>query len=547
MMETKTTSPALLDGERFIRMMRGGYGMLCAHTEEVNRLNVFPVPDGDTGDNMRMTLEGGLRALENGPATLPEAAAAFARGALFGARGNSGVILSRFLHGLCMALRTETAGYDTLAGALRAGVDEAYHAVMAPAEGTILTVAREGVTAALAVPGTDADIADLFSRLAEAARASLLRTPDLLPVLRENGVVDSGGAGLCYLLEGCSRVLRGEDIDAKIPSFSDLATHAPASVPSGAEIVMTYGYCTELLLQLQGSGAAAFDIAALTAFLTGVGDSVVAFREENIVKVHVHTLHPEEVLAFCHPFGEFLSVKIENMSVQHTETQAVPPARTCGIVAVCDGAGIAGAYTELGADEIVAGGQSCNPSVHDFLAAFEKLHAACILVLPNNPNVILTARQAAGLWAGEVRVLESRNEGEGYAALAAAALCDDGAGADERADAMREALASCRTGRVCRADKDACLGGQEIHEGDYLRLSGKEIVAVCPTRAQAAGDMLAELSGSGAGVVTVFCGRHVPEEESDACEAAARAAHPDTEFYFIRGGQEVYAYIAVAE
>lgn len=545
----QTNNAALtLNGALFARMMRGGYGQLCAHVAEVNRLNVFPVPDGDTGDNMRMTLEGGLRALEEcAPAALPDAAAAFARGALFGARGNSGVILSRFLHGLCGGLCADPAGWDVLCGALRAGVEEAYHAVMAPAEGTILTVLREAVASAAATDDDGTGAAGLFAHLTEAARDSLLHTPELLPVLRENGVVDSGGTGLLYILEGCNRVLHGEEVAADVPAQDHFATHAPAPITDNADIVMTYGYCTELLLRLQGAGAAAFDLSALTAFLSNIGDSVVAFREENTVKLHVHTLHPEEVLAFCHPFGEFLTIKIENMSLQHTETQDILPARAVGIVAVCDGAGIAGAYTELGADEIVSGGQSCNPSVEDFLAAFEKLRAACVLVLPDNPNVILTAQQAAALYGGDVRVLESRNEGEGYAALAACALCDEGADADERAAAMRDGIAACRTGRVCRADKDAHLGGQEIHEGDYLRLAGKEIIAICPTRAQAAGDMLSELAGAGGGIVTVFCGRAVPEEEAAACEAAARAAHPDVEFYFIRGGQEVYAYIAVAE
>ena len=318
----------VMGGNLLSRMAKGGAMQLRTNAEEVNKLNVFPVPDGDTGDNMRMTIESGVAAIENLETdNLADVMKAFSHGMLLGARGNSGVILSQFFAGTAKGIEgVDQADPAAFGRALQKGVEQAYKSVMTPTEGTILTVAREAVEFAVARITPESTISTLFSDLVGEMRASLERTPEILSVLREAGVVDSGGAGLFYIMDGFNRVLNGEEILGE-EQMAQLTANAKAtSAPEvdldafGPDSVMTYGYCTELLVRLQNSktNVAAFDVEALKAYLSTLGDSIVAFQTDSIVKIHVHTLTPEKVLAHCRTFGEFLKVKIENMSLQHS-------------------------------------------------------------------------------------------------------------------------------------------------------------------------------------------------------------------------------------
>jgi len=313
-----------LDGEMFANMVRGGAAQLRSNAEEVNNLNVFPVPDGDTGDNMRMTMEGGVAALDRVQTNnLADAAQKLSQGMLLGARGNSGVILSQFFAGLTRGFaKHRRANAQAVGAALQEGVKQAYASVITPTEGTILTVAREAVQYAVSRISEASTITSLISDLIKEMYNSLQRTPDLLPALKEAGVVDSGGAGLLYIMQGFYKILIGEEIDGGNARIVQLQQPEVDFSAFGPDSEMTYGYCTELLLQLLNhkTDAEAFDVKTVTEYLQTVGDSIVAFKTGTIVKLHVHTMTPDAVLQFCRQYGEFLSVKIENMSVQHNHT-----------------------------------------------------------------------------------------------------------------------------------------------------------------------------------------------------------------------------------
>ena len=559
-----------LGGLLLKKMVKGGAKELRTNAEEVNKLNVFPVPDGDTGDNMRMTIESGLTAIENIDSDdLAEIMKALSHGMLLGARGNSGVILSQFFAGISKGLETEKKADPTVLGhALEMGVAQAYSSVVTPTEGTILTVAREAVEYATARINQRSTIRSFFSDLVNEMHRSLDRTPEVLAVLKEAGVVDSGGAGLFYIMDGFNRALNGKEVpDTSEPTVSEAPKPAaPASFSFNKDSVMTYGYCTEFLLQLQTAKTDVenFDLDGLKAFLTANGDSVVAFLVDSIVKVHVHTFAPEVILGHCRQFGEFLTMKIENMSVQHTElgenapgTPAAPeeaqpaPAakerKRYGVVAVCNGTGIEGLYVELGADVIIRGGQTNNPSTNDFLEAFSQINAADIFAFPNNGNILMAAQQAAEMYEGAtVHVIESKSVATGYAVLSSLDLGSDDLAANLAA--IDEALARVTAGYISPAIRDAEMNGVTVHEGDTIGIIGKEIVVSDADRITAA-CALAEkmLALPDKFMLTVFCGADAPAEERAVLETALGKAHPTAEIYFIDGGQEIYPYLFAAE
>ncbi len=555
------TETQFLDGNLLAKMAQGGAAQLRSNADEVNKLNVFPVPDGDTGDNMRMTIESGIAALENTTSDdLAEVMNVLSHGMLLGARGNSGVILSQFFAGIAKGLSTsEKADPATLGHALELGVEQAYTSVMTPTEGTILTVAREAVEYAVKRLNPNSTIRSLFADLVKEMHASLDRTPEILTVLKEAGVVDSGGAGLLYIIDGFNRVLNGEDVSADAP---------PVEKPKAADIdldafgpdsVMTYGYCTELLIRLQNSktDVEAFDVEPLKQFLASIGDSVVAFKTDSIVKLHVHTLTPEKVLAHCRTFGEFLTIKIENMTVQHTENEEKKAEETesdkpvenkmYGIVAVSNGPGVEALFRDLGTDEIVSGGQTQNPSTNDFLDAFAKVHADHIFVFPNNSNIFLAAQQAAEIYENAtVHVIPSKNIGTGYVAISSADLGNP----DPEAVAaeMQEAMSRVTAGYISPSIRDADLNGVHINKGDTIGIINKEIVVSEPNRADAAHALASKLlEDEEKFMLTIFRGKDASEEEQSELEAYLSEKHPDTEVYFIDGGQDIYPFIFVAE
>jgi DAK2 domain fusion protein YloV len=566
-MPTDKKEDRYLDGELLSRMARGGAAELRTNAEEVNHLNVFPVPDGDTGDNMCMTIESGVAALDKleENASLQETAAVLSRGMLLGARGNSGVILSQFIAGMAKGLANcEKANARIVGRALTEGVQQAYASVMTPTEGTILTVAREAVEYANDRLQNDSTVNSYFHDLVTEMYRSLQRTPQILDVLREAGVVDSGGAGLFYIIDGFNRALNGEEIEvAELPPAAGRAASAVDFSAFGPDSEMTYGYCTEFLLQLQTSKVVDienFDMQEIIPYLESLGDSLVAFKTDSIVKVHVHTKTPEKVLEHCRRFGEFLTVKIENMSVQHSEQtveaaspaapapQAAPVVRKkCAVVAVCNGEGLENLFREFGADAIVNGGQTQNPSTNDFLDAFATISAEHIFVFPNNGNILMAARQAAELYdAATVHVIESRDVGAGYVALSAADFT--GEDVNEILDSIAAAMAGVTTGFVSPSIRDAELNGVTIHTGDYIGFVGKEMIASCANRAETAHKLLDHmLEGGSKYMLTVFCGKDADSAEAELLQGNLEKQYPNLEIYFVDGGQEIYPYIFAVE
>ena len=553
----------LIGGWLMKKMAIGGAKQLRSNAEEVNKLNVFPVPDGDTGDNMRLTIESGIRALENlNSDNLATVMKTFSHGMLLGARGNSGVILSQFFAGTAKGLeKVDSADAATFGRALQKGVEQAYSSVMTPTEGTILTVAREAVDYAVGRITPNSTIRTLFADLVKEMNASLDRTPEILTVLKEAGVVDSGGAGLLYIIDGFNRVLNGEEITQKDSDEIVASSPAPSSAlatESGfnADSVMTYGYCTELLLQLQNSktDVDAFDVEPLKAFLAKIGDSIVAFKTESIVKLHVHTFTPEKVLEYCRRYGEFLTVKIENMSVQHTEIAAEEKApekpaekKPYGVVAVCNGAGIEQLFSDLGTDQIVHGGQTQNPSANDFLDAFAQINANVIYVFPNNGNIFMAAQQAAELYKdARVLVVPSKNIGTGYVALSSLDFENPDAEANQKA--MEAAMKNVAAGYISPSIRDADLNGVHILKGDTIGILEKEIVVSEANRADAAHKLAQKmLELPNKFMLTIFTGVDATEEECAEFETYLKEHCSDAEIYFVNGGQDIYPYIIIAE
>ncbi len=562
-----------LGGKLLMKMAVGGASLLRSKADEVNRLNVFPVPDGDTGDNMRMTIEAGIAAIENLESDdLGEVMKVLSHGMLLGARGNSGVILSQFFAGTARGFSgEEKADPVTIGHALELGVQKAYGAVMTPTEGTILTVAREAVEYAVSQINEESTVRTLFADLVKEMHASLDRTPEILTVLKEAGVVDSGGAGLLYIMDGFNRVLNGEDFGESLTervARAEGAAAKPTVFAFTADSEMVFGYCTELLVQITKKKADpdAFDIEPLKAFLSEIGDSIVVFKTDGIVKIHVHTFTPDKVLAYCLGFGEFLTVKIENMSVQHTalsetdaaavaapeaapltEASPVVPTKKYGAVAVASGDGIAALFAELGTDAVVSGGQTQNPSTEDFLQAFRTVPAEHIFVFPNNGNILMAARQAADLYEdATVHVVPAKSIGAGYVALSQA---DFSAETPKAVLAtMKEAMSHATAGYVSPSVRDAKIGKVVIKKGDTIGVIDKTIVLSKETLADAAAETAkALLSLPEKFMLTVFVGKDATEADATALRAAVSAAHPTAEVYFIDGGQDVYPFLFVAE
>ncbi len=561
------------DGIKFItglffkKMAEGGAAQLREKSDEVDQLNVFPVPDGDTGHNMSMTIDSGVAAIEEiDTDSIAEISETLSRGMLMGARGNSGVILSQFFSGISKGLESvDKADPVTFGHALELGVERAYSSVMTPTEGTILTVAREAVEYAVSRITPKSTIKSLFNDLVKEMHASLRRTPELLAALKEAGVVDSGAAGLVYIMDGFNRVLGGEVIEWTLPEREALPK-APTEAAFDENSEMVYGYCTEALVQLTRAKGEPekFDLDKLKAFLAEIGDSIVAIKNDSIVKLHVHTKTPDKVLGYMLGYGEFLTIKIENMSLQHTELEAKEkpeaapteapreepksdiPKKENAIVAVCMGEGIEAIYRELGTDVIIRGGQTHNPSTSDFIDAFKTINANNIFVFPNNGNILMAAEQAASLYTdARVIVLPSKNVGVGYAALAAT---DITAPADEVKAAMEEAISRVVAGYVSPAIRDTQIEGVNIANGDFIGIVGKEIVITHEKQlntAVALADAL--LTGKDRFMLTAFIGKDAQGDEVAAVEEMIRSMHPTAEIYFTSGGQDIYPYIFVAE
>jgi len=527
-----------LNAETYLNLIRGGAARLAQDRETINNLNVFPIPDGDTGDNMFMTIEAGCQASSDDLGTIADTVS---RGMLLGARGNSGVILSRIFAGIAKGLAgCKEADIDIFTRAMKCSVEEAYHAVSQPVEGTILTVLREGVAAAEGA----STIEEFFDLWIAAMDISLQHTPELLDVLKKAGVVDSGGAGLICIAEGMKAALHGEISVNTVISNGSEKSHPIDFSAFTEDSVLEFGYCTEFLLRLQRCkvNLDSFDESVIKDYLLTQGDSLVFFREGSIIKVHVHTKDPGAVLSRCREWGEFLTIKVENMTLQHHENHMdsrfkSAARKALGVVAVASGEGLTSTFKEMGADVVISGGQTMNPPVERFLEAFDTVAAETIIVLPNNSNIVLTAKQAAEVYKeSRVEVVPTHSLGEGYYALA---NMDAEADVDSLVAGMTEAAGSVTTGAVSIAIRDCAQG----KAGDYLGLSGKDILCGSPVRLEAALQTASALEASSADVLIIFIGKDAPADEAEKLRASLEQSCPLTEVILIDGGQPVYDYI----
>ena len=538
-----------LTGDMLLEMVRSGAECLQLHCDEVNDLNVFPIPDGDTGSNMFMTIQGGANT-ECSVEKISDTAQSIAHNMLLSARGNSGVILSQLFAGIADGLKgLESAGISDLENACKMGVERAYNSVLTPTEGTILTVAKETSNA---VCKEDFDcIEEVFEFSLDEAKKALEKTPEQLEVLKQAGVVDSGGAGLVYIIEGMQNFLTGKKSSGK----SVVSAPAPADSLNvdlfTADSELGFGYCTELLVRLQNRkcNPDEFDINTLIEYLNGLGDSIVAFKDGTIVKLHVHTKTPQKVLDYCQQFGEFLKVKIENMQLQHNEVVANEQAKETerkqyAIIAVANGEGIKQELTDFGADIIIDGGQTMNPSASELIAAFDKANAQTIFVLPNNGNIILAAKQAAELYKkSDVRVIPTKNIGDCYSVLS---MMDLEAGdADAIEENMNESMVGTLTAEISKSIRSTQMDGIDVREGEYIGILGKKIVSSdtdCYDTALAALKLMEPNEHSS---LIIWRGKTGDEAVAADIASFVRQNYPRLEVYESFGGQNVYDFILV--
>ncbi len=542
-----------IDGKQYAQMLYGGAALLSAHAEEVNDLNVFPVPDGDTGTNMTKTLEGGLSEISvDEDTTISDMSGHFAHGVLLGARGNSGVILSQIFAGIGEELKGyDTVGAKELAEAYKNGIKKSYSAVQNPTEGTILTVFRESTEYAAANINENSSVEDFFKLHIEAAKKSLAKTKDILPVLAEADVVDSGGAGYLYIALGMYEALTGNLPDI---NFKPNDTEAKQSVNIDLftrDSKLEFGYCTEFLLRLTTDRVDPdnFDMERVMSVLNELkGESIVAYKTDDIVKVHVHTFRPGDILARMQEFGEFLTVKIENMSLGHSETEKVKPEKKkdFAVLAVASGDGIQALFTDLGADAIVSGGQTANPSIEEFIEAFDSLNAENIIVFPNNKNVILAAKQASELYdRAKIHIIESKNIMQCYAALSV--ITPGIKDIDALISSINRAIKNVVGSEITRAVRNVTLNGRDIVEGDYISITDGEISSVSESAELAVEELLESLDMDDYEIITLFVGKCVDDETRTEFTEKLEDMYPYCEIVIYESGQELYDYLVAIE
>jgi len=533
-------------------MLFGGAALLAAHIGELNDLNVFPVADGDTGTNMLKTMEGGLAKVESDSSdSVGELSDHFAKGMLLGARGNSGVILSQIFAGINEELASYTSiSAKELSRAYLNGIKKAYTAVQNPTEGTILTVFRESSEYAAEKITDDSSVEDFFRLHIDEARRSLASTKEILPALKEADVVDSGAAGYLYIAEGMYEALSGKKL-----SYEPISKKESESIDIDGftrDSVLEFGYCTEFLLRLTTSKTDpdSFDIRSVLDILNELrGESVVAYKTGDIVKVHVHTFNPGEILSRMLAFGEFLTVKIENMSLGHTEEKKEKkntPKKKYAVVAVASGEGMCALFCDMGADRIVSGGQTSNPSAEEFVSAFDECAAENIIVLPNNKNVYLAAKQATELYdAARVHIIPTSSLMQGYGALSV--ITPGVTDVDALVRSAERAAKSVLGIEITRAVRDATVGGVAIKAGDYMAISEGGISAVSTSAEDAVLTSLDEADMDDYEIMTVFAGAGADREKRAELIGAIEEKYPDIEVTTYDGGQGVYDYLIALE
>lgn len=541
-----------IDGKMFRQMIVTGATLLHNNHPEVDALNVFPVPDGDTGTNMSLTFTSGAKEVDRLESNnVGDIAKTLSKGLLMGARGNSGVILSQIFRGVSKSLKgKETATAEDLAAAFAQGSKVAYRAVMKPTEGTILTVIRESTDAASAYVTDDMDVEDYFSYFVKAAGESLDRTPELLPVLKEVGVVDSGGAGLYLVLTGFMSALAGDKIERV--EVKKEAGNPVLEKEKAAQAKKEYGgYRVEFMLQLASGKDKAFNVEGFQNELERIpGERITVVQDGDVVRAKLYTKKPGNALNIGQRFGEFLSVDIENPETSEdkkAEAKAkTAPSKEVGVIAVAAGEGVKKSFLSLHCDHVVAGGQTMNPATEDLVSAIRDINAKHVIVLPNNGNIVMTAQTAATILEGEVdvKVIPTKSIPQG---LSACIMYNPDASLDDNIKEMTEAIENVKTGQVTYAVRDTNVDGVEVKANQYMALCNKEIKACVPGKIEALKKSLEGLVDDDSEIITLICGDDVTADEKKEAEDYIGATYEDCELEVIDGKQPVYSFIIGVE
>ena len=552
-----------IDASTLSRMFLAGAKNLEAKKEWINELNVFPVPDGDTGTNMTLTIMSAAAEVGAlGDTDMESLAKAISSGSLRGARGNSGVILSQLLRGFTRGVRKyEELDAPLIAAAMERGVETAYKAVMKPKEGTILTVAKEAALKAVEIAEEMEDLEEFFREVFVHAEATLAKTPEMLPVLKEAGVVDSGGQGLLEVFRGAVDGFLGKEVDYS--QFEKSAAPSVTKISPQAEADIKFGYCTEFIIMLDKE-LPEEEEHSFKEFLMSIGDSIVLVADDEIVKVHVHTNHPGQAIERALTYGSLSRMNIDNMREEHQEKlikdaeklaaqqaeeeeakAAEQPPKEVGFISVSAGGGLTSIFKDLGVDYLIEGGQTMNPSTEDMLNAIAKVNAKTIYIFPNIKNIILAANQARDLTEDkEIVVVPTKTVPQGISAIISFVPEKNG---EENLEAMMEAVSRVKTGQITYAVRDTRIDDKEIHEGDIMGIGDSGILAVGKTKEEVAKETIASMMDEDGEIISLYYGADTEEAEAEALAEELEALYPDCEIEVNQGGQPIYYYIISVE
>ncbi|MEG9296615.1 DAK2 domain-containing protein [Mangrovibacillus sp. Mu-81] len=545
-----------LEGKRFAGMVIQGAAKLSANAQLVDALNVFPVPDGDTGTNMNLSMTSGAKEVQQKTQDhIGNVATALSKGLLMGARGNSGVILSQLFRGFGKAIEGKSSlTSKEFADALQTGVETAYKAVMKPVEGTILTVAKDAAKKGVAVSQNETDFIKVMEAIVKEGQASLDRTPDLLPVLKEVGVVDSGGQGLLFVYEGFLAELKGEKVSeqASLPSMNDLvsAEHHKTAQDFMSTEDIEFGYCTEFMVKFEDDKQA-FSEEDFRNDLSEFGDSLLVISDDELAKVHIHSEEPGNVLSYGHKYGSLINIKIENMRQQHssivgqsrpakTEAPSVKKEVDFAIVTVAMGEGISELFKSIGATTVIEGGQTMNPSTEDIVKAVEEVNAKKVIIMPNNKNIIMAAEQAAEVLSAEVAVVPTKTVPQGMAALLA---FNPTSSVEDNKKTMSGASQHVKTGQITYAVRDTNIDGMAISKDDFMGIAEGKIVIAEKDRGQSAEKLLDIMLDEDSEILTILYGEDVTEEDAQSLQEFVEEHYENVEVEVHNGKQPLYSYI----
>nr|WP_312212913.1 DAK2 domain-containing protein [Clostridioides sp.] len=539
-----------IDGKKLREMFISGANNLQNHKDLVDKLNVFPVPDGDTGTNMSLTISYAIQELSKvANDDITDIGKSLSKGSLMGARGNSGVILSQIIRGIAKSIEgKERLSTQDLAKAFKNGSDTAYKAVIKPIEGTILTVVRESGEYAVKLASREKDIVRFMSLVVKESNASLSRTPDLLKNLKDAGVVDSGGKGLVCIYEGMYQTLLGKSI-----TKSDKSTEVVSSIPQHNKNISSddikFQYCTEFILESDK-----VEDTKIRDIMLNYGDSLAVVGDDGVIKVHVHTNDPGNVLQEALQYGQLLTIKIENMKLQHENTlleigkeeqvSATAEEKDFGFIATSMGEGLAKIFKDFGVDHVIEGGQTMNPSTEDFMKAIEKINAKNIFILPNNGNIIMAANQAKELSEKNIIVLPTKNTPQGFSALVS---FNGEASAEENEESMLEALKAVKSGQVTFAVRDTVMSGIDVKEGNIIGIAEGDLLAAGDDVEETTVRLIEDLVDEDTAIITLFYGEDVTESQASDLGNVLEAKYEDIDIELYYGGQPLYYYLISVE